>query len=369
MKKRFTQITAKSSTTSFVEVNINRLRENARALIGKSGPGVKSMAVVKSNAYGHGAALVAHALNGHVYALGVATVEEGITLRNSGVITPILVFAPVDRTTVNDYKTYNLVAVAGSYEELKMLSASVSFHLEFDTGMGRLGFDPEQWPQILGTIREKELRPSGIMTHFATADKAGSGKAQEQLRRFQKLLDEMGEWKDNKIIHAANSGAVLHYPGAAFDLVRFGISLYGFAPDPVEEMEELKPVLSWKTRVAACKPIKKGETVSYEANWTAPHDGWLIVIPVGYSDGIRRGLSNRIKMNVRGMRLPQVGSITMDYTMLFSDVAVETGEIVSILGEDAMQADEWARILDTITYEILCGIHPKIERMPAAPKD
>ncbi|MCH8557981.1 MAG: alanine racemase [Balneolia bacterium] len=366
MKRRVTQITAKSNVTSYVEINISNLKQNAIKLKEIAPAGIKTMAVVKANAYGHGAALVSHALSDSVTALGVASVEEAINIRNSGVILPILVFAPPRPGNVADYKTYNLVATVGSFDELGMMSSSMSFHLEFDTGMGRLGFDPDEWPEIHSRLQSNSLKPSGVMTHFASADAPDSTKVSDQLSRFEKLLENMGDWKKGKVIHASNSGGLLFYPEAAYSLVRFGLAVYGYLPSDTHKIDDLKPVLSWKSCVSACKPLRKGETVSYDANWTAPKDGWLVVVPVGYADGIRRGLSNKIEMSVGGNKIKQVGNVTMDYTMLFSDKPFETGEEVVILGDEAMQADEWAALLDTIPYEILCGIHPKIERRPVS---
>lgn len=366
MKRRTTQITAKSNITSYVEINLTSLKHNAALLKERIPDGIKTMAVVKANAYGHGAALVAHALSGSVTALGVASVEEAINIRNSGVILPILVFAPPRAGNISDYKTYNLVATVGSFYELELMSSSMSFHIEFDTGMGRLGFSPNEWPELLQKLNKSALKPSGVMTHFATADAPDSDKVNAQLQLFNKLLENMGSWKQGKVIHASNSGGLLYYPEAAFSMVRFGIAVYGFSPSAVKSVPGLKPVLSWKSCVSVCKRLRKGETVSYEASWSAPEDGWLVVVPVGYADGIRRGLSNKIEMSVAGKRLKQVGNITMDYTMLYSNEPVETGEEVEILGENAMMADEWAELLDTIPYEILCGIHPKIERRPVS---
>ncbi|MCH8567489.1 MAG: alanine racemase [Balneolales bacterium] len=359
-----TTITKKSESTSFVEINLDTLDANLKRIKEVTGPGVKTMAVVKANAYGHDSVLIARALSGKITALGVATVEEAVTIRKAGVIMPLLVFAPVRKSALSDYKAFNIVAVAGSFEELQLMSPAVSFHLEFDTGMGRLGFEPADWPEIKKVLEKKKLRPSGIMTHFATADEPSTAKTADQLSRFNSLLDEMGSWSQSKVIHASNSGGMMHYPEARFSMVRFGISLYGYAPGKQfpDALKDLKPVLSWKSTVVACKRLRKGETISYDATYTADKDGWLVVIPVGYADGLRRGLSNRIYMKTGGEMLKQVGNITMDYTMLWSEKPVPTGQQVTILGPDAMTADQWAEMLGTITYEIICGIHPKIDR-------
>jgi alanine racemase len=383
MKRVLTNITAKQAATSYAEIHLGHLRHNAQLLAKQAGKGVKKMAVVKANAYGHDAGIIGPVLQRQtcIDAFGVATVEEAINLRNAGVIKPILVFAPVKAHTIADYRMYSLVAVVGSFEELNLLTPSISFHLEFDTGMGRLGFYPDEWPRVYKQIQARELSPTGIMTHFATADAPGSDYAFQQLQAFNTLINEMGEWSKNKVIHASNSGGLLYYDeGLRFNMVRFGISLYGFSPNPEVGEEKingtdgniLRPVMQWKSCVTACRPIKKGQYVSYEATWQAPEDGWLLVVPIGYADGLRRGLSNQIRMSVEGLpeALPQVGTITMDYCMLFSGEEVAVGTEVRVLGHGQPEsgfapvpsADEWARKLGSISYEVLCGIHPKIER-------
>ncbi|MCC5933371.1 MAG: alanine racemase [Candidatus Cyclonatronum sp.] len=356
------QITAKDAATSYLEVNGSVLRDNVRLLSEMAGQGIKTMAVVKANAYGHGASGVARALAGKITALGVATVEEAVNLRKDGIITPILVFAPVRRDTLADYRSFNLVATVGSFEELRMISPSMSFHLEFDTGMGRLGFYPEDWPEIRQEVESRQLNPSGIMTHFACADSPSHAKTLQQIDDLNELIRNMDEHARGKLIHASNSGGLLFYKQARYNMVRFGISMYGFSPSETYALPGLKPVMQWKTRVCATKAIHTGGTVSYEASWAAPEDGWLIVLPVGYADGLPRALSNRIVMRAGNKTLPQTGNITMDYTMLFCRDYIETGTEVTIMGDGAMQADEWAAMTGTIPYEILCGIHAKIER-------
>lgn len=356
------KITAKDAATSYLEISTANLQNNARVLADLAGKGIKTMAVVKANGYGHGATLVARALAGKVSALGVATVEEAVNLRRDGVIMPILVFAPVRRETVADYKSFNLVATVGSFEELAMITPAMSFHLEFDTGMGRLGFYPEDWPEIRQIIASAELNPSGIMTHFACADAPSHPKTLTQIQDFNELLRTMDDFTSGKVIHASNSGGLLFYPQARFSMVRFGLSLYGYSPSETYSLPGLRPAMQWKTRICASKAIHTGGTVSYEATWSAPEDGWLLVLPIGYADGLPRALSNRIVMRCGNRTLPQTGNVTMDYTMLFCRDYIPTGTEVTILGEGAMLADEWAAINGSITYEILCGIHAKIER-------
>lgn len=356
------KITAKDASTSYLEISREALQSNVRILTDLAGHGIKTMAVVKANAYGHGATIVAQALAGKVSALGVATVEEAVNLRKDGVIMPILVFAPVRPDTIDDYKAFNLTATIGSFDELALLSPSVSFHLEFDTGMGRLGFYPEDWPELREAMAGSDLNPSGIMTHFACADSPSHPKTLAQLDDFNELLRNMDDFAKGKLIHASNSGGLLFYKQARFNMVRFGLTMYGYSPSDTYALQGLKPAMQWKTRICASKAIHTGATVSYEATWAAPEDGWLLVLPIGYADGLPRGLSNRIVMRAGNRTLPQTGNITMDYTMLFCRDHIPAGTEVTIMGEGAMQADEWAAITGAIPYEILCGIHAKIER-------
>lgn len=338
---------------------MGHLEHNLRELRKLAGDSTLNLAVLKANAYGHDASLIRPIIEPLVDWLGVASVPEAVDLRKQGASKPILVFAPVLAHTIGFYREFRLTAAVGSIAELMLIPPETDFHLEFDTGMGRLGFYPSDWPQIRQTMESRGIRPSGIMTHFATSDLPGSDKANAQIATFNTLLSAI-QPEAGTIVHASNSGGLLNYPGAKYDLVRHGITTYGYPPEG--RLDFLKPVLEWKSRVIASKPLKKGMSVSYNASWSAPSDGYLAVIPVGYADGLSRLLSNKIRMGVSGETVRQVGNISMDYTMLFSEKSLETGSEVILLGKGAMFADEWAAITGTITYEMLCAIHPKIRR-------
>jgi alanine racemase len=280
---------------------------------------------------------------------------------NVAVKKPILVFAPYWKVFEQTYINNRITAVVGSFDELQDIHPSIEFHIEFDTGMGRLGFYPEQWPEIQEMIQSRGLKPTGIMTHFATAEDKKSDLTQKQIKLFQKLKNKIEKSFSGLIYHSSNSGGMIHYPEAAFDMVRSGLAMYGYSPDNSDI--GLKPVLTWKSYITACKPIKKGMTVSYGARWTTPGDGYLLVIPIGYADGVSRSLSGKISVRIGDQMIQQVGTITMDYFMLFHTKPIITGTEVEILGANALDANDWAQISGTIPYEVLCAIHPKIRRV------
>ncbi len=355
-----TQFIPKNSSTSRIEISRENLRHNLKVLAHKAGYGVRRMAVVKANAYGHGTELILPEISGECDWFGVASLEEGIEVRSMGIEIPVLVFAPVKAGLLDKYREFSLTATAGSIEEVQMVNSGTPFHLEFDTGMGRLGLYEEQIPEIISILDQKNLIPSGLMTHFSMADQPDSSYTKNQLKTWNRILDQLPDsWKKG-LIHAANSGGLIHYPESRFSMVRHGIALYGYSPDGDES--ELKPVLSWKSEVVSCKFFRKGMRVSYEGAWTAEKDGWLIVIPAGYADGIPRQLSNKIELFADGRRIKQVGNVTMDYIMAFSDVPLVAGTEVELFGPNSMNANHWAEKSGTISYAILCGIHPKIER-------
>ena len=353
------EITAKNQSSSTIEISKQALLHNLRVIKKTVEENVKIMAVVKANAYGHGDALVSSIIQETVDFLGVASVSEAVTLREKGIHQKILVFAPIQKGEVEIYSKENLTAVVGSFDELELITTDTEYHIEFDTGMGRLGFYPEDANEILQKLEQIKNFPSGLMTHFACADRPNSESVHNQIQKFETVVGLFRNVYPNIIIHASNSGGTLHYE-YPFNMVRTGLAMYGY--DPARKLNSLKPVLRWASKVIACKPIKKGMPVSYDSTWTTSEKGFLVIIPLGYADGIPRNLSNKISMYCNGKYLPQVGNITMDYTMLFSKTRVSISSEIEILGMNSSSPEEWATIISTIPYEILCGIHPKINR-------
>jgi alanine racemase len=344
-----------------IVVHTGNIRHNIGVLAGKTARDVMKMAVVKADAYGHGAVTVAQIAEDVVDWFGVASVEEAMELRDARITKPILVFGVPGVHNASIYDRYNLTAVVSHPGQLGILSPGTRYHLGFDTGMGRLGILPEQAADVLEAIKKADhLVPEGIMSHFATADEPGSKKAAAQLEAFRSLR---AQFPEHLITHMANSGGIFHYPGSHFDMVRHGISMYGYSPGTTAVVG-LKPALSWEAAVVQCRKIKRGETVSYGARWQAPEDGYLLTIPAGYDDGIPRLLSGKFSVTVNGIEMPQTGTVTMDYIMVFSKQPVDIERAVAVLLDtNGRDAGTWAEITGTISYEILCGISRKVKRL------
>lgn len=351
----------KSYHSTRAVVHAENIRNNLRVLADKTGPDVKKMAVVKADAYGHGAVHVSQIADDMVDWFGVASVEEGVELRDADITRPILVFGVPGVHNASLYERYQLTAVVSGTGQFAMLHPGTRCHLAFDTGMGRLGFMPWQTADVLDAIKKADhLVFEGIMSHFATSDESDSPKAHSQIELFRSVRTQFPE---HLITHMANSGGILHYPESHFDMVRHGIGMYGYAPGRAE-VPELKPALSWEASVVQCRKIKKGETVSYGARWSAPEDGYLVTIPVGYADGVPRQLSGKLRIKIDGVELPQTGTVTMDYIMAFSAERVDIDvPVVHILDTEKNNAGTWAEMAGTIPYEILCGISQKVKRL------
>lgn len=350
-----------SYSPSWVDINIGQLYRNLNALKQKTSGNVQFVAVVKANAYGHGAITISKALEGHVDKLAVAHINEAIELRNASIKTPIIVLAPPEISFADLYKAYNLEAVISELNQFEYLPPDTSYHLQFDTGMKRLGIQPEEAKDAVNKVdTHSELNLTGVMSHFATADEPDSTKVEEQNERFKEIL---AHFKNSDIsIHIANSGALAFYPETHQTMVRLGISLYGYAPESTP-IDDIVPILTWKSRVVQCRPIKKDESVSYGATWTAPSDGYILTIPVGYADGIPRILSNNMEVWVGDIQLPQVGNVTMDYIMVFSkEMEFQNGTPITLLSPTGPSASDWANKAGTISYEILTNIGSRVER-------
>ncbi|MEX2585919.1 MAG: alanine racemase [Balneolaceae bacterium] len=319
------------------------------------------LAVVKANAYGHGAIEVARWLEGKVAGFAVATVDEGVQLRNGGVQSPILVFGPPCRSNRGAYTEYRLMATVSHLDHFEQLPAGTSYHINLDTGMRRLGICPEE----LATLKEQiarfsELQCAGIYSHYATADEPESVRVFEQYEQFKSVRSKLAL----KVpFHMSNTAAVMHYDSIDhFDMIRVGIGLAGFTPGRTQH-EALEPVMCWKTTVAQVRPVQKREPVSYGGTWKAPQDGYLLTLPVGYADGLPRSLSNKLRVTVNGVSFPSVGNITMDYTMLYSESeGVQAGDEVHLMGGTGWRANRIAEQSGSITHEILCRLGSRIQR-------
>jgi alanine racemase len=346
-------------SNSMVTVDLSVLSSNIEVLSGHIKEGARIMAVVKADAYGHGAIAVANHIESQVAAFAVNNIEEGIELRENGIAKPILVFAVPEESFASQYRVHNLTATISAKEHFELLPNGTSYHLNFDTGMGRLGFQPEEAERVAELVDENsELFLTGIYSHFATADDPSSDQVLRQQNQFEEIRSS---FPDNLTTHIANTAATTFYDTDHFNMVRLGIGIYGYGPGDTE-IERIRPAMNWKSRLVQVNTIRANHPVSYGARWEAPKDGYLGIIPVGYDDGVKRNLSGKLAVRINGTVYNVVGTITMNYCMIYlGDDKYEPGEEVEIL-YDQNNAGDWAHSLQTIPYEILTGINPKIPR-------
>lgn len=342
---------------------------------GRRPPGI--IAVVKANAYGHGAVHAALAFEAAGAAMvACADVEEGIALREGGVRGPILVFGALAVSRLDGVFTHGLTptistpsAAAALERAAAARDARLMCHLKIDTGMHRLGFRDEnlRWsmPAILASER---LRIDAVYTHFGTADAPGHPLFADQQRRFaraRRVLEDLG-LRDVRV-HAANSAACLRNQSTWFDAVRPGLALYGIVPAPLESPVRLEPALRLVSRVVAVKGLRAGDAVGYGARYVAPAPRSIAVVPAGYADGLDVRLEGRGQVLIRGRRAPIIGSVCMDMvTVDVTGTRVEPGDEVVILGrqgDDVIEVRDVADAVGTIPYELLCRVGSRIERI------
>lgn len=335
------------------------------------------IAVVKANAYGHGARRVAATLEAAgAIRLAVADIEEGVDLRKSGITAPILIFGALSVSDLDGVFDFNLTPTISSpaagqalQEGAAKRGATLHYHLKIDTGMNRLGFRHDNLARTLPALfASKNLALDAVHTHFGSADEPGNKLFELQRTRFEtacQALDELGAGP--RLRHAANSAGLLRDSRVWFDFVRPGLLLYGLVPPPLASTIPLKPVMSLTSQVVAVKGIRVGETVGYGGRFTAERPVTLAVIPAGYADGLDRRLENHGHVLIRGRRARIVGAVSMD--MLTVDVtdidAVGPGDEVVFLGsqgDESIDAREMADWIDTIPYEILCRLGSRVER-------
>ncbi|MBO6586594.1 MAG: alanine racemase [Gracilimonas sp.] len=348
--------------SSTLYVDLSRIAHNLGVISDQVGKNIKKMAVVKDDAYGHGAVQVARHLEGSVDYFCVAKLAEAIELRESGIKKPILVFEIPPLGSEHLYKEHDITTSISDLSVFDRLEDGTQCHLHFDTGMFRLGMLPEQAESAREKMKEfDKLNYTGIYTHFANSDDPGHERVLRQLEVFKSIRPV---FPDHLMTHACNSGGLFFYgeEGTYFDAVRFGVSLFGYAPGETE-IRELKPAVKWVSHLVQVKKLNKGDAVGYGSRWTAPEEGWLGTIPVGYADGVFRTLSGKIHVEIAGQLYQQVGTISMDYmTVYLGKDRFEQGEPVVILRNGKLSAKEWARIAGTIPYEITTTIHPKVKR-------
>jgi alanine racemase len=336
-------------------------------------------AVVKADGYGHGAtACAAAAVAGGATWLAVATASEAAELRRDGVGERILVMGALTHAELELALEADADVVAWREDFARAAAAlaapgrTARLHVKLDTGMGRLGTaDPEEALAVAALAQtEAALELAGLMTHFATADDRSSSFFDEQLSRFEPIVAEFRRRYPQIVVHAANSAAVLRAPRSHFDMGRCGIAIYGLDPFGADAAAVgLAPALSLHSYVADVKQVEAGATVGYGRTWTAPARTSVAVLPIGYGDGYRRGLSNAAAVLIRGRRRPVVGTVSMDNITVDvgADTDVRRGDAATLIGAqdgERVSAEELARALGTINYEITCGISPRVPRVP-----
>ena len=319
-------------------------------------------AVVKANAYGHGTVPVAEAaLAGGAEWLAVATAEEATELRGSGIDARLLVMGALTADELRTVVEADADVVAWTEE---IAEAAPRVHVKLDTGMSRLGTKDRKLALRLAGCPNTV----GLMTHFATADERDDDLFSAQLAAFREFVAEVG--RDDLIVHAANSAAALRDPDSHFDMVRCGIAVYGLDPfgeDP--GAHGLEPALSLHSWVASVRRLEPGESAGYGRRWRAEEPTWLATVPIGYGDGWRRALTNNADVLIRGRRHPLAGAVSMDNVTvaLGPDPDVELGDEVVLIGRqggERILAEEVARRLGTINYEVTTGLLPRVRREP-----
>jgi len=355
-----------------VEIDLSALRANYRQILAKVGENVKVMGIVKSDAYGHGLVPVAKVLADEgCRCFGVAETDEGISLRRAGVSGEIVVLLGASPESFGEIIEFGLQPVVFDRKVLAGLSSyaehhnrQVGVHLKIDTGMGRLGIMPDQLDGFLKLLNESPgVRLAGILSHFPKADDLeDQAQALDQNRCFAEIVTSVRRNCGTIKVHMANSAAIINLPDSRYDMVRPGITLYGYYPFPSDKEYsglELEPVMSFKTAVIQVKDVPSGYGISYGHTYRTSRPTRLAVLPVGYDDGYLRRLSGKAEVIIDGKRAPIVGRICMNACLAdITDLeGVGVGDEVVIMGRQGREeitADEIAGWSDTISYEILC---------------
>ncbi len=369
---------------AWIEVKGKAIETNVRRLRSKLSKNCQFMAVVKADGYGHDAKLVSeHAIEGGASQLGVATLNEGIKLRSSGVKKPILILGNLytKRDLIICFKNDLMPTISSIRECLicnnigKHFGLKFSLHLKVDTGMSRLGFEYDKFIRQFEKIKSFEnILIEGIYSHLSSADEANAldPKSITQLQRlkFNELLKQINLDRNNEIkIHLANSAGMLLNKNFHFQMVRVGLSMYGYSPlSKINKNLLLKPALSLKVKVAFIRTIDKGVSVSYGGKFVSHRKTNLAVLSIGYADGVPRNLSGKIKVIHNNKFYPQVGSITMDQMMvdITDSNEIKVGSTMVLLGSDGdktISPLDWARESNTIPWEILCSFKNRLPKV------
>ena len=360
-------------------VDLTKIKSNIEYLRSKISPSTRFLAVIKANAYGHGLLPVAKYLQRTKAAdyFGIAIPEEGLILRKNGINLPILILGPSDPVDYDDIIQYDLIptvfsrdAVIQIQKSAENLNKTCRIHLKVDSGMNRIGFkDVGMFRECVETIiNSPNVILDGIFTHFAVSEETDSDFTEKQVACFSKYVDIIHSLGLQPLVHCANSGAIQNFPEYQYDMVRGGISIYGYHPlGKAANDRNLKPALTWKTEISHLKTIHEGESVSYGRHFIAAKDTMVATIPVGYGDGYKRCLSNLSFVLIHGVKVPVIGNVCMD--QLMADVSAvehpQIGDEVILIGHQGnsvINADDLSELADTISYEILLSINDRVPR-------
>jgi len=362
-------------------IDLGAIERNCARLKAELAEDAELCAVVKADGYGHGAdACASAALAGGASRLAVATGSEAAEIGRRFPQVPLLTMGALDPGDLEDALAAGSEVAVWREGFRELLSARgraqgrpVRIHVKYDSGMGRLG-NPDP-AEVLALVRacaeDPQLEVAGVWTHFATADEPDSGFFDLQLDRFAEVARAVKAELPGVTVHAANSAAVFRDRRSHFDMVRCGVAVYGLDPfqgDPAER--DLEPAMSLHSYVADVKRFAAGDSAGYGQTWRAPHDTWVGVLPLGYGDGVRRGLSNNAEVLIGGRRHPLVGTVSMDNVTveLGPETEVEPGDEAVLIGSQggaSIRAEEVAARLGTINYEVTCGISARVPRVRA----
>ena len=363
------------------EISLSAVEHNFRSMRANLKDGVRMIAVVKTDAYGHGAEKIAHLVEDYDYIWGfaVATVEEGVRLRLAGIRKPILILG---FTFPEDYETIVTQGLRPAVFKLSMArqlneaagkaGVIAPVHIAVDTGMGRIGLQPdeESADTVAAIAALKNLRIEGLFTHFARADEADKESAMLQFRRYMRFCDLLKErGVEPEIRHISNSACIMELPRFHLDAVRAGITIYGIYPsDEVDRTTlDLRPVMALKSRIIYIKEVPEGFPVSYGGTFVTSRPSRIATVPVGYGDGYPRLLSNKADVLIRGHRAPIVGRVCMDQLMVdVTGIEAEEFDEVTLLGRDGAEeitVDELGRLSGRFPYEFVCDITPRVPRV------
>ena len=359
-------------------IDLDAIGHNLRVLRSLLPRSVSICAIVKADAYGHGAVPVSKELEAQgIEGFGVATVEEGLELRRAGIQRPIMVLG-VGFSGIETAQQHGLAPVVYSpgtaqriAEAARRMKKPLSVHLKIDTGMGRLGLLAEEWQGVLEDLRASPwIEVEGIATHFSSAD-SDAEFTRTQLDRFRRAVEQTRGIREAPVsqIHAANSAGLVNHPKSAFTMVRPGLLLYGSYPEPgLRHKITVRPAMTFRTHVLYVKSLPPGSPVSYGQTFHTKRASRIATLAVGYADGYRRDLSNRGWVLIRGHRVPVVGNVTMDLTMVdVTDIPdASEGDEVILFGPGqgtCLPVEDLAEEIGTISYELLCAVSRRVPRI------